>query len=157
MAYLARSKVFEIEKAFDTDYPVDHVPGARKTNHENDTRQVDVSNITDMNHWDLDTHGFCILKAQTSPQCNETFMDREAVWRPLKGPNNDWPLALCDWTTIDQENDIRLNDGLRKDRIDENSLLHFNQSHKWYYIKNQMPSDLIVFRQADSTNKLASK
>lgn len=78
MAYLARSKVFEIEKAFDTDYPVDHVPGARKTNHENDTRQVDVSNITDMNHWDLDTHGFCILKAQTSPQCNETFMDREA-------------------------------------------------------------------------------
>lgn len=78
MAYLARSKIFEIEKAFDTDYPVDHVPGARKTNHENDTRQVDVNNMTDMNHWDLDTHGFCILKAQTSPRCNDTFMDREA-------------------------------------------------------------------------------
>lgn len=81
----------------------------------------------------------------------------DSVWRPLKGPNNDWPLALCDWTTIDQGADIRLNDGLRRDRIDENSLLHYSPSHKWYYIKDQTVEDLIVFRQTDSTNKLASK
>lgn len=76
-----------------------------------------------------------------------------SVWRPLLGPNDDWPLALCDWTTIDPETDIRLNDALRRDRIDENSLLHFNEAHKWYYIKNQTPEDLIVFRNADSQGK----
>jgi hypothetical protein len=76
--YLARSTIFETEKAFDTDYPVDHVPGARRTNHEDDTRHIHITNITNMENWDLNTHGFCILKAQTSSQTNSIFMDQEA-------------------------------------------------------------------------------
>jgi hypothetical protein len=46
---------------------------------------------------------------------------------------------------------------LRRDRIDENSLLQFSEAHSWNYAKDQMPSDLIVFQQADSTNTLPSK
>lgn len=80
-----------------------------------------------------------------------------SVWRPLIGPNNDWPLALCDWTTINQETDIVLNDAIRRDRIDENSLLHFNEGHAWYYMKNQTADDLLVFRNADLSGKRARK
>jgi hypothetical protein len=76
--YLARSKVFETEKAFDTDYPVDHVPGARRTNHEDDTRQAHIRNVTNMEDWSLNTHGFCVFKAQTSSQTDGVFMDQEA-------------------------------------------------------------------------------
>ncbi|KAL2286331.1 hypothetical protein FJTKL_07106 [Diaporthe vaccinii] len=72
------------------------------------------------------------------------------VWRLLEAPNDDWPLAICDWTTIDQENDILLSDRIRRDRVDETSLLHHNANHKWYYIKDQTLEDLLVFRNTDS-------
>lgn len=78
VAYLARSANFQTEKAFDTDYPVDHVHGARKTNHEDDEQQVNISSIISIDDWDLNTHGFCIIKAETSLRCNDIFLDQEA-------------------------------------------------------------------------------
>lgn len=77
-----------------------------------------------------------------------------SVWRPLK-PTDDWPLALCDYTTIDTEEDIRLNDAIRRDLIGEGLLLHYNEDHKWYYFKDQGVNDLIVFRNSDSHGKRA--
>ncbi|KAM4056899.1 hypothetical protein HRG_003762 [Hirsutella rhossiliensis] len=77
------------------------------------------------------------------------------VWRPLRGPNNDWPLAMCDFTTIDPSADVRVNDAIRRDRVDENAILHFNEKHKWYIMKDQSEDDLIVFRNADSLGKRA--
>lgn len=73
-----------------------------------------------------------------------------SVWRPLKEPTDDWPLAVCDYTTIDKEKDILLNDAIRRDRVDEICVLQFNASHKWYYLRNQKVDDLLVFRNADS-------
>ena len=80
-----------------------------------------------------------------------------SVWRPLRGPNNDWPLAMCDWTTIDPQTDIRVNDAIRRDRVDENAILHYNEKHKWYIMKDQSVEDLIIFRNADSLGKRARK
>lgn len=73
-----------------------------------------------------------------------------SVWRPLKEPSDDWPLAMCDYTTIDKENDILLNDAIRRDRVEEICVLHHNEAHKWYYLKDQGVDDLMVFRNADS-------
>lgn len=84
---------------------------------------------------------------------NKEF-DMLNVWRPLK-PTDDWPLALCDYTTIDTEEDIRLNDAIRRDLIGEGLLLHYNDAHKWYYFKDQGVNDLIVFRNSDSHGKRA--
>lgn len=77
-------------------------------------------------------------------------IDPRSVWRPLTGPTDDWPLALCDYTTINTEEDIRLNDAIRRDLVDENSLLQYNEAHKWYYFKDQGANDLLVFRNSDS-------
>ncbi|KAH6982201.1 putative CmcJ-like methyltransferase [Ilyonectria sp. MPI-CAGE-AT-0026] len=86
------------------------------------------------------------------------FLDKEYdminVWKPLIGPNNDWPLALCDYSTI-QPTDIVQADVLHVDRITENQLLYPNAQHRWYYIENQQETDLIVFRNVDSTGKRA--
>ncbi|KAK3379094.1 putative CmcJ-like methyltransferase [Lasiosphaeria ovina] len=76
------------------------------------------------------------------------------VWRPLTGPNDDWPLAVCDWRSV-QEDDIILNDDLHRTRLGENSLLHPNPAHKWYYLSSQMPEDVFIFRNTDSTGKRA--
>ncbi|KAK0747422.1 putative CmcJ-like methyltransferase [Apiosordaria backusii] len=241
--YMARSPILQTEKAFSTDFPVDHVDDARSTNLVADDRPVTVHAIQDPNQWELDTHGFCILRAEVHLDLdridthrreveNAFWYDIEAilhekfprysrieaydltvrrrdldfpqrvrqydpsheqpaeiahsdtsqrggflvlqhcfpgqddywkhkdfdiinVWRPLRRPTDDWPLALCDYTTIDQENDLLLNDAIRRDTISENSLMHFNAAHKWYYLKDQGINDLLVFRNSDSGGKRA--
>lgn len=42
----------------------------------------------------------------------DRLIETRSVWRPLTGPTDDWPLALCDYTTIDTQEDIRLNDSI---------------------------------------------
>lgn len=32
----------------------------------------------------------------------------------------------------------------------ENQQVHFNEEQKWYYLQNQMPNELLVFKSADS-------
>lgn len=80
-----------------------------------------------------------------------------SVWRPLIGPNDDWPLAVCDYTTIDVENDIISADRLHHNRVCENQLLFANEKHRWYYVKNQQPHNLLVFRNTDSSGQRASE
>lgn len=63
--YLGRSPIFGKEKAFSTDFPVDHVKGAKRTNHKADHRPMTVTAIKNPSNWKLDVHGFCILHAKT--------------------------------------------------------------------------------------------
>ncbi|KAH8589979.1 hypothetical protein B0O99DRAFT_692008 [Bisporella sp. PMI_857] len=78
-----------------------------------------------------------------------------SVRRPFIGPNNDWSLGLCDWTSI-TEGGICDNDDLHRDKVTENTLLHANPNHRWYYISDQTPEDVIVFRITDTTGPRAS-
>lgn len=80
-----------------------------------------------------------------------------SVWRVLKGPNNAWPLAVCDSKTIDREHDVCANDVLHEWWVGENQLLHKNDQHAWYYLSNQDVDDLIVFRNMDSKDRRASE
>ncbi|KAK3372249.1 putative CmcJ-like methyltransferase [Podospora didyma] len=238
--YIARDEAYKAEKAFDTGFPVSHIPGARQTNHRVEPHGVKVHQIRDPSRYALDVHGFCVIRADLDinphdavtqlseiqfsiwdklerilerdfpqytriesydlnvrkrdsdfpsitrgytdfnqpsrkPHCDVSqqgaLMDLRfafpgqdhiwagkdfdilSVWLPLVGPNSDWPLVLCDWTTVDPDNDIIDNDAIHRDHIEENSLLHYNSAHKWYYIKNQTSSDLMVFRNADSCGR----
>ncbi|KAI0171075.1 putative CmcJ-like methyltransferase [Pestalotiopsis sp. NC0098] len=236
--YIAKTPNLEKEKAFSTDYPVDHVKGARRKNIEPDHRRVIVAPIKDTKEWKLDVHGFCFLQGAAEIDPEKAYTDKKAVqdayfqeietilhdnfprytriecfdltvrkrdvdypekiriyrsqyeqpsavvhcdwstsgakavlnhcfpgnesfwegkrfdllnvWRPLKAPSEDWPLAVCDYTTIDKENDVLLLDAIRRDRVDEICALHHNASHEWHYLRNQSTNDLLVFRNADS-------
>lgn len=77
--YLARSPIFETEKAFSTDFPVDHVKGARRTNHEAEDRLVTVAAIENSSHWKLDVHGFCLLHADTHLDPNDVYTKKKQV------------------------------------------------------------------------------
>lgn len=63
---------------------------------------------------------------------------------------------MCDYESI-EENDIINNDDIHRDRVGENSLLHYSPKHRWYYICQQTPEDVFVFRNTDSTGHRASK
>jgi hypothetical protein len=73
-----------------------------------------------------------------------------SVWHPLQGPLVDWPLALCDGSTVDFENDTMAGDIVDKDAVFENTQVHFNAEQKWYYLPDQMPEELLIFKNADS-------
>ncbi|CAP61657.1 uncharacterized protein PODANS_4_2305 [Podospora anserina S mat+] len=86
--------------------------------------------------------------------CNST--PQKSLWRPLHGPNFDWPLTLLDFASVEPD-DMILNDDLHRDRAMENTLLHFNEKHRWYFVNGQTVDDVLVFRIVDSTGKRASK
>lgn len=73
-----------------------------------------------------------------------------SVWKPLKGPLNDWPLTFCDASTVQSNMDLEAADLLYPDLATENFQVYHRPEYKWYYLSNQTPSELIVFMQADS-------
>ncbi|KAI0878290.1 hypothetical protein GGS24DRAFT_497109 [Hypoxylon argillaceum] len=84
----------------------------------------------------------------------EELLERDWVylntWRPLRGPLRDWPLALCDPSTVDPKNDFIATDNIIKGEYAENIGLHHAEKQRWYYLRDQLAEELLVFRQADS-------
>jgi hypothetical protein len=75
-----------------------------------------------------------------------------SVWKPLRGPIHDWPLAICDAESVDKE-DVTPADVVSLEQAIENMVVHYNPKQQWYYLSNQEPNELLIFRQADSENR----
>lgn len=84
----------------------------------------------------------------------DTFLNKRSqwinIWRPLRGPLNDWPLAVCDASTVDPDTDIESADLLYPDLATENFQVYYNAGYKWYYLGDHDISEVIVFKQADT-------
>jgi len=57
---------------------------------------------------------------------------------------------VCDVSTVDFENDAVPGDIVQVDRVTENLQIHHNESQKWYYLQDQMPWEMLLFKNADS-------
>ncbi|KAK3936923.1 hypothetical protein QBC46DRAFT_393899 [Diplogelasinospora grovesii] len=69
------------------------------------------------------------------------------IWRLMNpGPTRDWPLAFCDYSTIDPANDIIKNDIVYVRGLGENCFLQHSPHHKWWYLANQEPHEVAIFR-----------
>lgn len=68
----------------------------------------------------------------------------------------DWPLAICDAETVDFENDTMAGDVVDRDAVFENTQVHYNPQQKWFYLANQIPSELLIFKNADSESKFGA-
>ncbi|KAI5476525.1 hypothetical protein MNV49_007535 [Pseudohyphozyma bogoriensis] len=69
------------------------------------------------------------------------------VWRPLRGPVIDSPLTVCDTRTVD-ESDITITTDVYGPGCSELLLV---DRFRWYYLKNQMPDEILILRNYDST------
>ncbi|KAJ5726211.1 uncharacterized protein N7483_007568 [Penicillium malachiteum] len=157
--YFSRNPRFEHEKPFVTSFPVDEIEGAAITNHEFDTRLTKVRNIRGQSLPSLNTHGFTYLTSptlMTLAEFDESVIVREKyfpelkdIWRPLRGPNDDWPLALCDFTSIDPDEDIIANDVVYENSVGEDAFLRFNEKHQWYYLSGQTAHEVILWRNTN--------
>jgi len=72
------------------------------------------------------------------------------VWRPLKGPLFDWPIAVCDAKTFDVMRDAQDADAVHSQWTYENVLIHHHPLQKWYYYSALLESETMVFKCTDS-------
>ncbi|RWA09520.1 hypothetical protein EKO27_g5577 [Xylaria grammica] len=74
------------------------------------------------------------------------------VWRVTKGPNEDWPLALCDFRTVRQE-DAEVSDVIHRDIVGESMRLYFHPAQRWHFLANQDVTEVTIFRNADTSER----
>ncbi|RYN16987.1 hypothetical protein AA0119_g11274 [Alternaria tenuissima] len=72
------------------------------------------------------------------------------TWRPLFGPLEDWPLALMDYTSLNKAHDLIASDNIYVHRIRENYNVLWNKEHQWYFLENQQPHEILVFKTFDT-------
>ena len=71
------------------------------------------------------------------------------LWRPIKGPLQDAPLALCDARTVEQ-NDLVPSDLVYKTRVGETYSVTYNPAHLWYYAPELRRDEALLLKIMDS-------
>ncbi|KAH7071333.1 hypothetical protein BKA63DRAFT_555283 [Paraphoma chrysanthemicola] len=101
----------------------------------------------------------CVYKSPPIENAKKhTDSNVASVWRLIcPGPNNDWPLGLCDWRTVDIEDDIIDNDVVFEGNATENTLLYYNRKHQWYWKSDMGMDDVIVLCNASSDGRLRAR
>lgn len=72
------------------------------------------------------------------------------VWRPIRGPVQDYPLAVADYRSLHPETDLQPADHIFPTRTSETYSIRYGPHQKWYYIKNQQPDDVLMFKCYES-------
>lgn len=71
------------------------------------------------------------------------------VWRPIRGPVLEAPLALCDATSIAPE-DFVATDLKYPDRTGEIYSVTFNPRHRWFYFPRMATDEVVLIKCYDS-------
>ena len=71
------------------------------------------------------------------------------VWRPIVGPVEEMPLAVCDAQSI-REQDLVPTDLVYRDRTGEVYQLAFSPQHRWFYFPNMQRTDVMLIKCYDS-------
>lgn len=78
------------------------------------------------------------------------------TWRPITPAPNDSTLAVCDGRSVPLSGLIYMDSvvgepGTIGERI-ESRLCRYDPQHRWYYLSNMTPEDLLVFKGFDSAS-----
>ncbi len=71
------------------------------------------------------------------------------VWRPIRGPVQESPLAVCDAQSMVPDDFVKHVLKYR-DRDGEVYSVAYNPDHRWYYIPNQEKEEVLLFKCYDS-------
>jgi hypothetical protein len=71
------------------------------------------------------------------------------VWRPIRGPVQDSPLALCDARSF-TDDDLIATDLVYPHVRGETSSVAYNPAHRWYYFSQMQTDEVVLIRVHDS-------
>ncbi len=99
--------------------------------------------------------------AKSGPQRVRDFFGDEAaellrgrvqvinLWRPIRGPLRDAPLAVCDATSV-APNDLVPADLVYQNRVGETYSVTYNPAHRWFYVPEMQPDEALLLKCYDS-------
>ena len=121
------------------------------------TGSTDNSHPARFAHVDMAKDAAKAARTKTAPEGRNVVRSAQYnVWRVLSAPPQDVPLALCDYTSLDETKDLI--DSLAifdpPDGSPEwsfgNYLIAHNPAHRWHYYSNMHPGEAIIFKTSDS-------
>ena len=78
------------------------------------------------------------------------------LWRLIRGPVRDAPLAMCDGTTVSPE-DLVASDLIYPNRNGETYSVKFNPGHRWYYAPEMRTDEALLLKIADTRTDVAAR
>ena len=71
------------------------------------------------------------------------------VWRPIRGPVQDSPLAVCDASTVDPQ-DLVVSDLVYRDRVGHTYSVAYSPRHRWFYFPKMRVDEALLIKSFDS-------
>jgi len=94
------------------------------------------------------------VSSHTQFKKSANLSDFISLWRPINGPIQNWPLAVCDGNTLPEDN-LVLTERIRtRDKAIARFVVH-SPSIKWYYQSGMEDDSLLVLKNYDSQNGVA--
>ena len=84
--------------------------------------------------------------AEDAPKLLQKRFQIINLWRPISHTAWDWPLALCDYSSIDYKRDLIPTTLKYPDRDGETYSVAFNESHRWKYVRGMTPDDIVLIK-----------
>ncbi|KAK2729451.1 methyltransferase CmcJ [Colletotrichum kahawae] len=78
------------------------------------------------------------------------------VWRPIENTVQDFPLACCDSSSI-LDDDLIECDHVRRKFKGSNLYAHHREGHKWYYLGEQRPDEVLLIKMFDSDSNVSAQ
>jgi hypothetical protein len=85
-------------------------------------------------------------------EANELLRGRVQIinlWRPIRGPLRDAPLAVCDARSVAPEQ-LVASDLVYPNRVGETYSVTFDPAHRWFYVSAMQPDEGLLLKCYDS-------
>ena len=86
------------------------------------------------------------LPASEVPKLLENRFQIINLWRPIATPTLDWPLALCDYRSIDLKHEVIPVKLIFPDREGETLGVKYSENHKWKYLSGMTPEEFVLIK-----------
>ncbi len=71
------------------------------------------------------------------------------LWRPIRGPVRDFPLAVCDASTV-RFDELVAAEHIYRDRVGETYQVLYSPDHRWFYVPEMRTDEALLLKCFDS-------
>ena len=89
--------------------------------------------------------GCAISSATRRRNCCSGRVQVINLWRPIRGPLRDAPLAVCDAGSV-APGDLVSSDLVYQNRVGETYGVTYNPAHRWFYVPDMQPDEALLLK-----------
>ena len=86
------------------------------------------------------------LPAEDAPELLKHRFQIINLWRPISHKAIDWPLALCDFRSVNEQTDVVPVTLVYPDRKGETYGVQYNPAQKWKYLYGMDTDDVVLIK-----------